>query len=197
MVKMPCDHSFIYFHHLIRGWCSTTYTFLNGAHRLFLYPTGRHRTEVFSQHQTHVHITNFHTEAGTIQLHIFSSGECQSDTATSHSHVPRNIAQKFPQVAGLDRLSSPLVAFIALHNRFPFSLLYSTSKLHVERERKTSRQFDPRSRGDYWECQDTFPIHSRSLCSSHMAVHGRDQRQHDADDPLGQVFVSKLSEAAP
>ena len=27
MVKMPCDHSFIHFHHLIRGWCSTTYTF--------------------------------------------------------------------------------------------------------------------------------------------------------------------------
>ena len=27
MVKMPCDHSFIHFHHFIRAWCSTTYTF--------------------------------------------------------------------------------------------------------------------------------------------------------------------------
>ena len=102
---------------------------VNGAHRLFLYPTGRHRTEVFSQHQTHVHITNFHTEAGTIQLHIFSSGECQSDTATSQSHVPRNIAQKFQQVAGLDRLSFPLVAFIAFAQ--PLSAAFTPTRAHV------------------------------------------------------------------
>ena len=88
---------------------------VNGAHRLFLYPAGRHRTEVYSQHQTHVHITNFHTEAGTIQLHTFSSGDL-SQTPRCPSHMSVEISHRDSNRSPVWTGSPSLVAFIALQN---------------------------------------------------------------------------------